>query len=146
MSNKKRIAAKEGWYSIDPANPHLLGSKCKSCGTYSFPAETVFCKNPACDSSEFAVVPLSTRGRIWSYTNACYQPPAPYIAKHDPYQPFALAAVELEKEKLIVLGQMVEGVQVSDLKIGQPVDLVLDILTSDATTEQIVWRWQPAKD
>ena len=49
---------------------------------------------------------LSRRGRIWSYTDARYQPPPPYVAA-DPYVPFCLAAVELAAEKLVVMGQVV---------------------------------------
>ena len=48
------------------------------------------------------------RGRVWSYTDARYQPPPPYVAA-DPYVPFCLAAVELAAEKLVVMGQVVPG-------------------------------------
>lgn len=142
-TGKVRVAAKESWYSLDPANPHLIGSKCKSCSTYAFPAETVYCKNPACDSTEFEQVPLSRWGKIWSYTNACYQPPAPYVVLKEPYQPFALAAVELPEEKLIVLGQLVDGVGVADVKIGDEVELVLGTQMVDGDKEVVVWRWLP---
>ena len=54
-------------------------------------------------------------GRIWSYTDARYQPPPPYVAA-DPYVPFCLAAVELAAEKLVVMGQVVGGVTVDDLR------------------------------
>ena len=62
------------------------------------PRELVFCHNPQCRSRDFEEVELSRTGRIWSYTDARYQPPAPYVAT-DSYQPFALAAVELVKRR-----------------------------------------------
>ena len=40
-------------------------------------------------------------------------------------------------------GQVVEGVKVADLKIGQDMELVLDTLLEDAETETIVWKWAP---
>ncbi len=92
---KARVPAVEGWFTLDEEAPALLGSRCSSCGTYAFPRESFFCRNPHCQSHEFEEVELSRTGRIWSYTDARYPPPAPYISTTDPYQPFAIAAVEL---------------------------------------------------
>ena len=139
-STKTQLPAVEGWFSLDP--PALLGSRCRSCGTYAFPREAAFCRNPDCDGTEFDEVPLSRRGTIWSYTDACYQPPAPYVAA-DPYQPFCIAAVELADEKMVVMGQIVPGVAVTDLAVGTEVELVLDTLYEDDDHEYLVWKWQP---
>ena len=46
------IPAIEGWFT-EGAEPHLLGSRCAECQTYSFPKESNFCKNPACGSERF---------------------------------------------------------------------------------------------
>ncbi len=140
-----RLAAMEGWFTTgeDGAAPALLGSRCTVCGTYAFPAETLSCRNPDCDSTFFEIVELSRRGRIWSYTDARYQPPAPYVAA-DPYVPFCLAAVELAAEKLVVMGQVVGGVTVDDLSVGDEVELVVDTLYSEDDTDYLVWKWRPA--
>jgi uncharacterized OB-fold protein len=130
-----RVPAVEGWFTLgDDGPPALLGSQCAGCGTYSFPAEAQFCRNPDCDSSEFATVELSRQGRIWSYTDARYQPPPPYVAA-DPYVPFCLAAVELAAEKLVVMGQVVDGVTVDEL--------VVDTLYVEGDNDYLVWKWQP---
>ena len=55
---------------------------------------------------------------MWSYTDARYQPPPPYVPGAEPYEPFALAAVELEAEGLVVLGQVAAGYGVVDLTVG----------------------------
>ncbi|MGO4255365.1 Zn-ribbon domain-containing OB-fold protein [Marmoricola sp. RAF53] len=135
------IPAIEGWFTTGP-EPALLGSKCTSCGTVFFPKATGFCKNPACDGSEFAETELSRRGRVWSYTDAQYQPPAPYIPATDPYVPFALAAVELP-EGLVILGQVADGFGVTDLKVGDEVELVVETLYTDETGDRTIWRWRP---
>jgi hypothetical protein len=98
---KPKQPAVPGWFTQDGA-PRLIGSRCRACGTYAFPKESFFCRNPACASSELEEVPLSTRGRLWSYTNNCYAPPPPYVAS-DPFQPYAVAAVELEKERMVLI-------------------------------------------
>lgn len=140
--SKQQVPAIEGWYSMDADNPHLIGTRCKGCGTHFFPKLTTYCRNPACDSSEFEEVELSNRGRIWSYTNACYKPPEPFVAA-EPYVPFAIAAVELDKEKMVVLGQVVAGVDVDQLKVGQEVRLVLETLHSEGEAEKMIWKWKP---
>jgi hypothetical protein len=142
MSNKPIAAAIEGWYSMEGDKPHLIGTQCKSCGTYYFPKQTHFCRNPDCDSTEFEEVPLSRKGKIWSYTDSQYKPPAPYVAA-DPYVPYTIAAVELEKEQMIVLGQAIEGTVVDDLTVGQEVELVLETLYEDDEANKLIWKWKP---
>ena len=141
---KQRTPAVEGWFTLDAARPALLGTRCKACGTVFFPREETFCRSPLCQGSEFEEVELSRRGRLWSYTNNVYQPPAPYVSPKDPYEPFAVAAVELEREKMVVLGQVVSGVSVADLEVGMPMELVLDRLSEDESNEYVVYKWRPA--
>ena len=88
---------------------------------------------------------LSHRGRIWSYTNAGYPPPPPFIAR-DPYEPFALAAVELERERIVILGQLTEGVSIDDVRIGDEVELALETLFEDDDSDYVVWKWRPVAD
>lgn len=142
MSAKPRVAALEGWFTLDERAPQLLGSRCKTCGTIYFPKQTGFCRNPACEGSEFDEAPLSRRGRVWSCTNASYQPPEPFVAP-DPFVPFTIAAVELEAERMVVLGQVVAGVDVNDLRVGQEMELVLDTLYTDEESEKLIWKWKP---
>jgi uncharacterized protein len=143
VSARARVPAIEGWYTLDAQAPALLGARCSDCGTFVFPPpQSSFCRNPACDGDEFKTVPLSRRGRIWSFTNACYQPPEPYVAA-DPYVPFAIAAVELELEKMVVLGQVVSGVGVEQLAVGMSVELVLETLYTDQGTDRVIWKWKP---
>jgi uncharacterized protein len=150
MANAQ-VPAVEGWFTSQGpgGEPALLGSRCTSCATLSFPKATMFCPNPACSGSEFDEVPLSARGRLWSYTDARYKPPPPYVAPSDPFEPFAIAAVELETEKIVVLGQVVSGVSVDELSIGMEMELVIDTLFAEtaedgSSVEQVVWKWRPA--
>ncbi|CAH0990889.1 hypothetical protein SIN8267_00989 [Sinobacterium norvegicum] len=142
MSTKPQVAAIEGWYTMDADNPHLIGTCCKECGTYYFPKLATYCKNPACESESFDEVELSRTGKVWSYTNACYKPPEPFVAA-EPFAPYAIAAVELDKEKMIILGQAIEGVEVADLKVGMEVELVLETLYQDEEADRLTWKWKP---
>jgi len=142
MNNKPVQAAIEGWFTLDTDTPHLIGACCEKCGTYYFPKTLSFCKNPACDSTTFNEVELSRQGKIWSYTNACYKPPEPFVAD-EPFVPYAIAAVELEKEQMIILGQVVKGVDVDQMKVGQTATLVLETLHEDDDAIKVTWKWQP---
>jgi uncharacterized OB-fold protein len=139
---KPRNPAIEGWFDMDADDPRLLGTRCASCRTYFFPKETVFCRNPGCSSTDFEEVPLSRRGTLWSFTNNCYPPPAPYISP-DPFEPYAIAAVELDEEKMVILGQVVSGVATSELKAGMEMELVIDTLFEDDEQEAMIWKWRP---
>lgn len=141
--SKKRVAAIADWFTMDDADPRLLGSRCTTCGTVFFPAESHYCRNPGCVGAEFAQVPLSNRGRLWSFTNNCYPPPKPYMAP-DPFVPYIVAAVELEAERLVVLGQVVAGVDIGELSAGMEMELCLDTLFADDENEHVVWKWRPA--
>jgi uncharacterized OB-fold protein len=141
--SKPRVPAVEGWFTLDDAAPALLGSRCKACGTYFFPRESAFCRNPRCAGDAFEEVPLSTRGKLWSFTDNRYPPPKPYMAS-DPFEPYAVAAVELEREKMVVLGQVARGVGTDQLEAGLEMELVLDTLYEDDANEYLIWKWRPA--
>lgn len=94
--------------------------------------------------------PLSRTGRVWSYTENRYAPPPPYRAA-EPFEPYALVAVELETEGIIVLGQAPKGVLAPDLKVGMRMQLETDVLYREdhddgSSTEHMVYVWAPATE
>jgi uncharacterized OB-fold protein len=101
------------------------------------------CRNPDCTSTSFTEVELSRRGTVWSYADAQYQPPSPFVVPGPEFEPYALAAVELAHEGLIVLGQVVAGVGVDTLKVGQEMELAVEPLFADDEHEYLVWKWAP---
>lgn len=133
----------DGWFDTDESGqPHLIGGKCTHCATIVFPPRANNCPNPACDSDVLDRVPLSSRGTVWSYTENQYAPPPPYPAS-DPYEPYAIAAVELAAEGIIVLGKVVTGTGAADLKVGQAMELALEPLyTDDDGVERLVYAWK----
>jgi uncharacterized OB-fold protein len=137
--------AVDGWFATDQSGaPYLIGGKCHQCGTYVFPPRANNCPNPACDGDELAQVPLSRRGTLWSYTENRYAPPPPYPSP-DPFEPFAVAAVQLADEGLIVLGKVVEGTLAADLKVGMEMELTtMPLFVDDDGVERIVYAWRIA--
>ncbi|MGP4055450.1 Zn-ribbon domain-containing OB-fold protein [Mycobacterium sp. 4D054] len=139
-------AAFAGWFATDgDGDTHLIGGKCTVCATYVFPPRETNCPNPACDSDTLAQVPLSRRGRLWSYTENRYAPPPPYPSP-DPFEPFAVAAVELAAEGLIVLGKVAEGTLAADLTVGMEMELTtMPLYVDDDGVQRIVHAWKIAE-
>lgn len=140
---RRRVAAIDGWFTLDDP-PHLLGTRCRHSGTYFFPPETTMSRAPGFADSPLDPVELSNEGTLWSFTTASYQPPEPYVSPTDPFEPFCIAAVHLEAEQLVILGQVPAGIGVEDLHIGMPMRLVLDTLFVEDDVEHVVWKWAPA--
>jgi uncharacterized OB-fold protein len=145
---KEQRPAIGGWFTTHEGQVHLLGTRCASCGTPYFPRNELACRNPACqgpkDGSELEEYSLSNRGRVWSYTDARYRPPPPYIAA-EPFEPYTVVAVELEAERMVILGQAVPGVGVDDLAVGMEVELTTGTLYTDDEAEYITWLWRPVR-
>jgi uncharacterized OB-fold protein len=145
MTDKAQVPAVEGLFRMGPGGPRLLGSQCRGCGTFFFPVERTFCRNPACEHADLQEVELSRTGKVWSYTSANYKPPPPFVAK-EPFEPFAIAAVELDEEGLTILGQVVRGVGVESLATGMSMELVVDELYEDDEQIYMTWKWKPTDE
>ena len=137
-----RQPAIDGWFT-GAAEPRLLGSRCTACGTYFFPKETFACRNPQCGGNALEETPLSSRGTLWSFTDNRYPPPPPFVAS-DPFEPYAVAAVELAHEKMVVLGQVARGVRTEELAVGMEMELVVETLFEDDAGVHEIWKWRPA--
>jgi acetyl-CoA acetyltransferase/uncharacterized OB-fold protein len=130
----------EGWFRASRNDPVLFGQRCGACGATVFPPTAMRCPNPSCRSADLRQVELARRGRIWSYTDARFPPPAPYPAA-DPFEPFALIAVELD-DGLVVVGQGAAGTDVTGLAVGMDAELVVEPLVRGSGEEELVWKWR----
>lgn len=139
---KTRVPVVQGMHTTE-GEPHLIGAKLAGRETYFFPKHLAGGDPAVNGPQDLEEVLLSRRGRVWSYTTSNYQPPAPFVPATDPYEPITIAAVELEKEQMVILGQCVAGVTPDDLSIGTEVELVIDTLYTDDEHEYLVWKWKP---
>jgi hypothetical protein len=62
-----RKPAVAGWFTGEGDGFRLLGTRCAACASVFFPREDVHCRNPHCAGGSLEEVPLSRKGRIWSY-------------------------------------------------------------------------------
>jgi uncharacterized protein len=141
---KRTVYAVDGWFTAEADRAWLLGTRCESCGTITFPPGDAFCVNPGCEGERFERIRLSRRGRIWSYTTSAYPPPPPFPAG-DPYVPVTIAAVELEAERIVVLGQVTREAAIGGLVVGTEMELVAEPLYEDDDAVHLVWKWARAE-
>src|SRR4051794_10229757 len=139
---RTRVPAVEGWFTMDEAAPALVGARGVESGSYFFPKALAVSANPAAPFEEREEVALSRRGRFWSNTTTHYHPPPPYVAP-DPFVPYTVVAVELEEERMVVLGPLATGADPEQLRVGMEVELVLGPLYADADHEYVIWQWAP---
>jgi uncharacterized OB-fold protein len=142
--SRVRTPVVAGWFTGEGDDFRLIGTRCSACGSVFFPREDRFCRNPGCEGGELTELSLSKQGHVWSYTNNHYRPPSPYVTNPElPWEPCALVAVELEAERIVVLGQAASGVTVADLAVGMEVEVVPGVLHEDAETIWTTWQWRP---
>jgi len=139
--SKARIPAIENWFT-DDAEPHLLGLHDPGSGSYFFPKDVAISAAPGFAGAELEEVELSREGTLWSWTTNHYQPPLPYVSP-EPFEPYTVAAVELARERMVVLGQLANGVDPDSLEAGMEMDLVVETLFEDEEGEHVVWKWRP---
>ena len=139
---KERVPAVEGLFTHDPEEPRLIGGRVPGTDSYFFPKH-LGGSDPRVGPAEPEEVLLSRRGRVWSYTTSHYRPPPPFVAASEPYEPITIAAVELETEQMVVLGQCVGGISPEDLRVGMEMELVVETLYADDDCEYQGWKWRP---
>lgn len=143
--NKQSVpaAGTEGWFDAAASQAALLGARCTTCGAVIFPPGAGFCHSPDCSSTSFETVRLPRTGVVWAATDVQYQPPPPFVPRHVSHHSFAIAAVTLDGNGIVILGQVVDGVRAEDLFAGSAVELVFDTLFEDEDTCYLTWKWKP---
>ena len=142
---KTRVPAVDDLFTEVDGVAHLIGAKTPDRESYFFPAHLpgMAGGDPAAVGAELGEVLLSNTGTVWSYTTSSYAPPPPFVANTDPYEPVTIAAVKLEREQMVVLGQCTQDITPDDLEIGMEMELYIDVLNEDDEHEYTVWKWRP---
>ncbi len=76
---KKKIPIRPGRFMIpeEPGSlPYLTAGKCKNCGKVFFPTRQI-CLN--CSHQEMEIIPLSGKGKVYSYTEVHQQLPGALV-------------------------------------------------------------------
>ena len=141
--SKSRVPAVDNWFTMDESDPQLMGARGVETGSYFWPTALAVSANPSSPGEAREPALLSRRGRLWSWTTNHYAPPEPYVSP-DPFVPYTVCAVELDAERMVVLGGLATGADPAQLEVGMAMELVLGPLYEDDEHEYVVWQWSPA--
>jgi len=129
------VAVADGIFEIRDGKPVLLGTRCTNCDNHMFPRQTGC---PRCLFNEQEDVELATSGTLWTWTVQAFPPKAPpYLGPvGDDFTPYGVGYVELPGQ-LRVEGRLTIA-DPEQLKIGMPMELVLEPLSLDEDGNQVV--------
>jgi uncharacterized OB-fold protein len=137
-----RIPVAEGVFTWPSEDPHLIGSRCLTCGNHMFPVQSGC---PRCTGEQTETVELATRGTLWTWTVQGFPPKAPpYIGDADPktFRPFGVGYVELPGQ-VKVEARLTEA-DPAKLRIGMEMQLVIvPLSTGDDGNEIVTFAFAP---
>jgi uncharacterized OB-fold protein len=118
----------------DEEGPYLIGGKCTSCQAVFFPKQSIC---PRCTGQSIEDVPLSRKGKLYTYTEV-YQKPPDYKGPI----PYFVGRVLLP-EGVFVLAHLKAGKE--DLRINMPMELVVESIYRDEDGEELIaYKFKPA--
>jgi uncharacterized OB-fold protein len=133
----------EGLFTGPPTAPRLIGSRCGSCGTITFPRQP---SCPRCASLDVEERPLARRGTLWTWTIQCFPPKSPPYVPVDPdeFEPYGVGYVELADE-VRVEARLTES-DPTRLVIGMPMELVLIPAPGVQPTGVVTFAFRPVDE
>ncbi len=129
-----RVAIDDGLFIVSSGGPRLIGSRCASCSTVTFPRQNGC---PCCFADDMSDEELPDHGTLWTFTTQGFPPKAAaedgaYLGSLEPFEPYTVGYVELEGA-CKVEARLTEP-DPAKLRIGQTMRLVLIPLNDDFTT------------
>lgn len=127
---KKRLPLRRGRFVVpeDPnKQPYLIAGRCKNCGKYFVPPRHI-CLN--CGKQMMEIVPLSNRGKIYSYTAVWQQLPGALVKV-----PYAIVIVSMPE------GCQVHAVVTEDydkLQVDQEVEVYFEKIAEDKDGNDLI--------
>ena len=128
----------DGLITGTSAEPRLIGSECRSCGTVTFPKQTSGAK---CTSQDVMERLLAREGKLWSWTIQCFPPKSPpYAGEREPFEPYGVGYIELLGEVRVEALLTVNDPE--QLQIDMPMELTL--VPAPGSSGAMTFAFRPA--
>jgi len=127
---KKRLPIRRGRFVVpdEPGKePYLTASKCKNCGKVFCPPRHI-CLN--CGKQMMEIIPLSGKGKIYSYTEVHQQLPGALVKT-----PYMIVIVSMP-EGCQVHGVMTENYK--DIKVDADVEVYFEKMMEDKDGNELI--------
>ena len=121
-------------------NPHLIGSRCRTCQATTFPVQH---RCPRCGGDQTFAVLLPRHGRLVAWTTQGFPPGPPYAGPTGAnFVPFGVGLVQLG-DVIRIEGRLTEN-DPAKLDFGMPVELTMvPLFTDDDGHEVLTFAFQP---
>lgn len=132
----------DGLFQVSGRDVSLVGGRRRSDGavTFPFPAGS--------EVGDYEKILLPTTGTLWTYTVQRFRPKAPYndgLAEQAEFKPYAVGYVHLGGHVIVETRIVTEDLSV--LKLGLPMKLVLEKLRTEAGGEEIMtYAFSPLRE
>jgi uncharacterized OB-fold protein len=141
-NGKKQVPVRAGLWTTPSApdeKPQLIGSRCSACGEVFFPKrEKGICIH--CQHRGLEDCKLSLRGKIHSFSVIMQQPTQFFVGK----VPYAYGIIALPEVRVLA---HYTGCDFKDLRIGMPVELVIEKLGEDEQGNEVMaHKFKPVKE
>ncbi len=110
----------------------LIGEVCHNCGAKIFPPRDVC---PSCEKEAKTPYTFSGKGEIYSYSTIHSAPEG-----FEKYVPYTVALVRLEEGPLVTA--QLTDVDVKDVRVGMPVEMVTRVLREDGERGMLVYGYK----
>jgi uncharacterized protein len=110
----------EGLFEETAEGPRLVGSRCRNCGTVTFPKQTSCAHCAAEDSEEHLLAP---RGELFTWTVQRFRPKTPPYTGPEEFEPYGVGYIELPGECRVE--SILTTADPGELRIGMAMELTL---------------------
>jgi uncharacterized OB-fold protein len=137
------MAIADGLFTETPEGPRLVGSRCRACGTVTFPRQRSCAK---CTSTDVEEHLLARRGALWSWTVQRFRPKTPPYAgpEADEFEPYGVGYVELPGECRVEA--LLTEADPDALRIGMPMEVTLLPARRADGSEAVTFGFQPVAE
>jgi uncharacterized protein len=131
----EQIPVTTGLFTWPSDAPQLIGGRCESCGTVTFPAQPGC---PRCMGTVIGEELLPRRGTLWTWTVQGFLPKSPPYAGPETakdFRPYGVGYVDLG---VVKVESRLTTAEPGALRIGMEMELVVIPFSKDAEGREVV--------
>lgn len=129
----------DGLFVETADGPRLVGSRCRNCGTVTFPKQSSCARCAHADSEEHLLAP---RGELFTWTVQRFRPKTPPYVGPEDFVPYGVGYVELPDECRVE--SILTTADPDELRIGMAMELTLIPTTGPDGSEARTFAFAPA--
>lgn len=128
----------EGLFVETADGPRLIGTRCRNCGTVTFPRQDACARCAHADGEEHLLAP---RGELWTWTVQRFRPKTPPYTGPEEFESYGVGYIELPGECRVE--SILTTADPDELRIGMEMELTLIPVTGPGGEEARTFAFAP---